>query len=220
MFFFYRGPLVVNEFRPKGINVILVITNTVDNSEVAVKLMDILTPLNTIYARCLLLDELSSTSIIGKHGLHFNYSEESIAISSGGTDIFTITDRLNIINFIEKFQNTLLNEYISTVFSHYRYKKMVIRFLNQLLEIFSRNKYTLDAFAKDLSTEFLNLDSSNYAKKESELGRCLSNFARNTIDAGSFDAVFHTFISKLIISYTTNLYKEHIKSFMENYSLM
>ena len=191
------------------------------NSELLIKLTDFINPINSIYVRCILLAEgIGRLCIKGDRGIEFNYENGSIDISINETQYFKIQNTHDIKQLVDLYENLCYQQLLkSGPFQNIKYKKTIIIFFEELLNIFNKNNYTLSNFSLDLSRIFLDQENTAAEFNKSSLAKLVLKFVKNNIDASAFDLIYKIFVSKLILSSNSAQQKENIDNFLKQYSL-
>ena len=207
-------------------NTILVLTSTLQNTEIYVKLEDILDPLNTIYVRTVLLNEVYTYKIGLENGLNFDYTSEQCSIYFNCTLVFKLCDRTQLTQFIDCFVNSSVQEIMKHQFHHVRSKRPFLSFFDDLIIVFCKKKFRLNDFVNELKVIFGKAESIEYLNEEldtnelhNDIFKSVFKFIKNRIGTSLFPTFYKLFVCKLILHMHTRVTDARIQSFLDAYSL-
>ena len=186
-----------------------------------IPLLDFLNPITTIFARCILLDQVDTLTVKGDRDLQFKYKNQSISVEIGDSLQFEIDGRSEIKSIVDSFCSICLQELLkSGHFSHIRSKKSILVFFNELVDIFTKNSCVIADFFVELRSLMINQSKMEYCDIEhSKLHRLVLKFTKNNLGLSCFPTLYHIFVNKLILFLNSNLHNELIDNFLNNYGL-
>lgn len=212
---------MLNSYSPRQFGTILVITSTLYNSQISIRLIDLMKAFQTIYVRAILLCEIDIYSIHEENGIKFEYKDNKLTISHRETVCCIFETRAHFKKVIDSFSTVILHELLKKSFISIRPKRTVLEFYDKLVELFLKEKSTLPVFVKKVSDIFKKQAFPNSINQleDSILSNLVYKFIRNTIDCSEFSLFYQLFVTKLII-YMNSCYNiEDIDVFLTAYKL-
>ena len=204
-------------YSPRLLESLLLISSTLHNSEISIKLLDFMRPFQTIYLRCILLCQLERYTIT-ENGITFAFNDKKLTISYGENTCCIFETRSDLKKIIDSFSTPILHELLKKSFNQMRNKATVLKFYDKLVEIFLKEKKPLSCFVQNLAHIFKKKAFPNTQLEDTPLSIFVYKFINNTVDTSEFAIFYQLFATKLIIHLNSCYNIEHIDLFMSNYN--
>lgn len=207
---------MLNVFNARGFPQLLSITNTKDNFEAIFKLIDFYAPISSLYTRTQILGETDQLSIT-ENSVIYEIRKDCIKILKDNIVYFKFESKQVLTSLVDTLNNTTYVELLKVGdFSNFRSKKNINQFFDQILAYFFEKKLNLSTFCWLLKKAVL--DEKNVDPK-CALHKIYIRFARNIVDAGSFEQMYKVLVCKIIACITSSKHEQNIEIFIKNYSL-
>ena len=217
---------MISAYNNQKMPFILVLTSLLDNTEMSIRMADLLNPINTIFLRCILLQETDNYRIQEDNGLLLQYTCECLSVYVNDKLYFKLNNLIEIKAIIEAFELSCLFELLKLgAFDHIRSKQSILMFYDDIVNIFFEKKTSLATFVCELRDIFKKQDLTTYRNHIPQnelfpgLYKAVLKFIKNNIDASIFPLFYQVFASKLILFLNSNSSSARIDAFMKNYQL-
>ena len=206
-------------YSPRLLSSVLMISSTLHNSEISIKLIDFMRAFQSIYLRCILLCELESYSIHEENGIKYAFNDNKLTLSYGENNVCIFEKRSNLKKIMDSFSTQILHEILKKNFNQMRNKRTVLTFFDKLVEIFLKEKKPMSFFVQQLGHIFKKQAFPDTQLKVKPLPSFVQKFINNNVDSSEFVIFYQLFATKLSIHLNSCYNVEHIDGFMTNYNL-
>ena len=149
--------------------------------------------------------------------MKYEIKKDLLTIVKDNKVYFKFENKENLTSLVDSLNNTTYIELLKNGdFSNFKNKKSVTQFFDKILDYFFEKKLSLSTFCFLLKKAIL--DEKNI-DPQCGVHKIYIRFARNILDASSFEQIYKIVVCKIIHCITSSKHQHNIEMCMENYCL-